>query len=180
MLKILCLGYPILGHLWHGCPPLRGLGSLLQALSHPFSFIVGLFWMPSPTIMDEMLWAAAMVASFLILLNLLHFPGKLHYEFLSHALNSIVSSLLAPSCLSALSSKCTTHTAGVLAGWVPFSFHRGKKLIAYGLTCTVSSLATRWFHCLFFLSLPHCPEIIKICLFHWCWLSGRLPFPWAV
>ena len=91
--------------------------------------------------MDEMLWAAAMVAAFLLLLSLLHCPGKVHYEFLSHALNSIEVFTLGPSSLLALSSsKCAIHTAGVLAGWVPFS-----------------SLAMRWFHCLFLFQPPSLP-----------------------
>ena len=39
--------------------------------------------------MDEMLWAAAMVAAFLLLLGICHCPCKAHYKFLSHTLNSI-------------------------------------------------------------------------------------------
>ena len=36
------------------------------------------------------------------------------------------------SSLSVLSfSRCTTHAEGVTAGWLPLSFHRGKKLITW-------------------------------------------------
>ena len=67
--------------------------------------------------MDKMFWAAAMVAVFLLLLSLLHYPGKVYYEFLIYAPNTIGVLLSVTSSLSVLSSsKCTTCTAGVLAG----------------------------------------------------------------
>ena len=39
--------------------------------------------------MDKMLWTAAVVAAFLLLLSILHCPGEVHYEFLSYTLNAI-------------------------------------------------------------------------------------------
>ena len=39
--------------------------------------------------MDKVFGAAAVVEAFLLLLSILHCPGKLHYEFLSYAFNAI-------------------------------------------------------------------------------------------
>ena len=81
-----------------------------------------------------MLWAAAMVAVFLLLLSLLHCLGKVHYEFFSHALNSIgVLTFGTLFLVSTVFFQIVTCTAGVLAGWVPFSFCKGKKLVTLGL-----------------------------------------------
>ena len=72
------------------------------------------------------------------------------------------SLLSVPSFLLVLSSsKCATCTAGILAGWVPFSFCSGKKLIALGLLVLLA--VWLWDGSItFLLSLPHCPEIIRV------------------
>ena len=123
-------------------------------------------------IMDKMLWAAAMVAVFLLLLSLLHCPGKAHYEFLSHALNSFgVFSLgvlffffqvLPPvqqvfwqaGCLSAFIEGRNS------LPWAYF-YHQqsGYKMVPLPLLSQPPSL----------------PGDNQNTSFHWCWLSGRLP-----
>ena len=87
----------------------------------------------------------------------------------------LASLLSAPPSLSVpSSSKCTTYIAGVLVGWLPFSFHRGKKLITLGLVyCQQSGygmvplpLPSQ---------LPLLPGDNQSMSFHWCWPSDRLP-----
>ena len=75
------------------------------------------------------------------------------------------SSLSVHSFLSASSSsRCATQRAGVLVGWLPFSFLKGEEANFLGPTWHGLRLATRWFHWLFLLSLSHSTEIVRVCL----------------
>ena len=113
-----------------------------------------------------MLWAASMVAAFLLLLSLLHCPGKLHSEFLAHTLITSGSLFSAPSSLLALSSsKHATCTAWVLAGWMPFSFCKREKGLLPCACLYHQQSSYKMVPLLFFLSLPHCLEIIRVHLF---------------
>ena len=117
-------------------------------------------------IMDKMLWAAAVVAVFLLLLSILHCHGKAHHEFLSYAFNAIGVFTLS-----------TFFFIGTLFFQMCHPYSRGPSRLSalqllkrekphhLRLSCSVSSLALGWFHWLFFLSLPHCLEIIRISLF---------------
>ena len=72
-------------------------------------------------------------------------------------------SLSTPSSLSALSySRCATCTVGVLVGWPPLNFCRGRKLIDLGLLL----LATVWLWdgsiASSFWAYLHCLEIIRM------------------
>ena len=84
-------------------------------------------------IADKVLWATAMVAPFLLLLSILHCPGEGHYEFFRYAFNVIRVFTLSAFFLSAPFLQMCYPTVGILTGWVPFSFHRGKKLITLAL-----------------------------------------------
>ena len=87
---ILCLGCPVMGHLWHGCLSLRGPGSLLQ--HNPLSPVKMLvcsrchYWW---TISDKVIQAATVITMFLLLLSILHCSGKAYSEFPCHAFNAI-------------------------------------------------------------------------------------------
>ena len=83
-----------------------------------------------------MFQAAAMVATFFIMLSFLHCPGQVHYELLHHALKPIGVITLGTLLFIGTILFQVHHlycTARVLADWLPFNFHRGKKLIALGL-----------------------------------------------
>ena len=86
-------------------------------------------------IADEVIQAAAVVtAPLLHLLSILHCSGKVHNEFFSYTFNAIWVLPSAHSSLLVLSSsRCATQAEGITVGWLPLSFHRGKKLVAFGL-----------------------------------------------
>ena len=92
------------------------------------------FWLLSPAIPDEMMWSGAIVAVFLFLLCVLHCYGKAFHEFHCHTIEAIRILAISTFSLSAASSsRWASCTAGVLVGWVPFSFLNGKKLVILGL-----------------------------------------------
>ena len=131
-LNILCLWCPILGHLQCDHLSLRGLGSLLWH-HPPFSESV-LRSCHQQAITDEVIWVATMVTA-------LSSCWASFTAWPRHTMNSSVTPLMPSgsllsmhSSLSALSSsRCATHAEWVMAGWLPLSFHKGKKLITQGL-----------------------------------------------
>ena len=91
-------------------------------------------------------------------------------SILSGSLFSTSSSLLVPS-----SSKCARHTVAILGtGWFPLSFHKGKKLVVFGLAV----LSIAWFcefqdrlHGVFPFCFPCSLKVIRISLFLWAGLK---------
>ena len=115
---------------------------------------------------DKMLWTAAAIAAVLLLLSILHCPGEAHYEFLRYTLNAIrVFTLNIFFFLGALFLQMHQPYSGNLSRLSALQFPLREKAHCLRFSCIVSSLAMAWFHCLFLLSLPHCPEIIRAYLF---------------
>ena len=86
---ILHLGCPTLGHLQCGCLSLRGVGSLLWC--HPLFSVE--IWVCSRghhqwTIVHKVVQAATVVTT-LLLLSILHCPGKVHNELFSYTFDAI-------------------------------------------------------------------------------------------
>ena len=129
---------------------------------------------------DKMLQTAAEVAAFLLLLSILHCHGKAYYEFLSYTLNATrVFTLSAVFFLGALFLQVCQPYNMDLAGWVPFSFCKGKKFITLGLVVLLA--VWLWYDSIassFSASLADRDD--QSMSFHWSWPSNRLPWPWAI
>ena len=117
-------------------------------------------------ITDKVFWAATVVAACLLLLSIFHCPSKMHYEFLCYTFNAIgVFTLSAFFFVGALFFQAHhRYSRGPSSLGAPQLSQR-KNTCYLRLGCIVGSLAMGWFHCLFHLSLPHCPEIIRVHLF---------------
>ena len=95
-------------------------------------------------VVDEVLQTATMITTLLFYLGILHGPCKVHHEFLCDPIDTVgVFTFHFFIFLSTLLFQvCQAHGGCLSAGWVPLSFHKGKKLVIWGLAVLLAA----WLH----------------------------------
>ena len=86
--------------------------------------------------MDEMFWAATMVAALLICLGILYSPCQAYHKPFHNSFDSArIITLLVFIATGVLFFQMHQMHSGLFfgMGWLPLSFLRGKKLVALGL-----------------------------------------------
>ena len=121
---------------------------------------------PQQAISDKVIQAATVVTAFLLLLSIFHCSGKVSNELFGHAFNAIWvftvdAFLLVGTFFLQVCHPCRRGCAWLTA----FKLLQRKEAHHLGLICTGHGCIVGWFHHFLLSSLPHCSEIIQICLF---------------